>query len=65
VANVHRQFLWIPVIQEKNFVARGFGARQQEVLVVSVPLLLRSSISESAHETQNFSLELRKQKKSE
>lgn len=63
MANVHRQFLWIPVIQEKNFVARGFGARQQEALVVSVPLLLRSSISESAHETQNFSLELRKQKK--
>ena len=63
VTNVHFQFLWIPVIQEKNFVARGFGARQQEALVVSVPLLLRSSISESAHETQNFSLELRKQKK--
>ena len=45
----------LPVIQEKNFVARGFGARQQEVLVVSVPLLLRSSISESAHETQTYS----------
>ena len=43
MANVHRQFLWIPVIQEKNFVVRGFGARQQEALVVSVPLLLTQS----------------------
>lgn len=36
---------------------RGFWARQQEALVVSMPLLLRSSMSENAHDTQKIPLD--------
>ena len=40
--SVRCQFLWIPVIQQKCFVSRGFWVRRYEALVVSVPIPLRT-----------------------
>ena len=45
----------IPVIQQKNFVARGFWVRRYEALVVSVPIPLRTQRAGAAQEVRGTS----------